>query len=115
MKGLPAKTVRAVRKKRKAAKKKRVDDFYNSYAWRVLRYKALKLNNGCCELCGRSKEDGIILHVDHIKPRKKHPELALKLFNLQVFCNECNHGKGNWDETDWREPSLKVLMGEGVE
>ena len=42
------------------------------------------------------------MNVDHIKPRKKYPELALDKSNLQVLCEECNHGKGNWDETDWR-------------
>ncbi len=52
------------------------------------------------------------MHVDHIKPRRKYPELALSRSNLQVLCNLCNHGKGNWDETDWREPRLAVLMGE---
>ena len=67
-----------------------------------LRYEALKLSNGRCQLCGSSPKDGIILNVDHIKPRKKHPELALNIDNLQVLCNVCNHGKGNTDDTDWR-------------
>ena len=70
--------------------------------WRRLRYKALKLSNGRCQLCGSSPKDGIILNVDHIKPRRKHPELALDIDNLQVLCNVCNHGKGNIDDTDWR-------------
>jgi 5-methylcytosine-specific restriction endonuclease McrA len=64
--------------------------------------EALKKNNGFCVCCGRGVSDGIKLNVDHIKPRKRHPELALDINNLQVLCNECNHGKGNWDETDWR-------------
>ena len=70
--------------------------------WRRLRYKALKLSNGRCQLCGRSPKDGIILNVDHIRSRRKHPELALDIDNLQVLCNVCNHGKGNIDDTDWR-------------
>lgn len=77
-------------------------EFLSSYEWRELRYKVLKTNNGKCELCGRGKAQGMILHVDHIKPRKHHPELALNITNLQVLCEECNHGKGNWDQTDWR-------------
>ena len=70
---------------------------------------ALKENDGRCECCGRGRNDGIILHVDHIKPRKKYPELALDPKNLQVLCNECNHGKGNWDETDWRMNNAGVI------
>ena len=80
--------------------------FLSSPEWRRARYDALKKNNGCCELCGRSKMDGIKLNVDHIKPRKTHPKLALDIDNLQVLCNECNHGKGNRDDTDWRGDSF---------
>ena len=79
------------------------DAFLRSFEWRRVRYLALKENNGRCELCGRSVKDGIILNVDHVKPRRKHPELALDVKNLQVLCNSCNHGKGNIDDTDWRE------------
>jgi len=54
-------------------------------------------------LCGKSKhKDDAILHVDHIKPRSKYPDLALELKNLQVLCEDCNIGKGTWDESDWR-------------
>lgn len=44
----------------------------------------------------------MLLNVDHVKPRKFYPELALDLDNLQVLCALCNHGKGNSDATDWR-------------
>ena len=43
------------------------------------------------------------MNVDHIKPRKLFPNLALDSSNLQVLCEVCNHGKGNWDMTDWRK------------
>ncbi len=46
---------------------------------------------------------GIPLHVDHIKPRSKYPDLALDINNLQILCESCNLGKGAWDETDFRE------------
>lgn len=88
--------------------------FLESYEWRKLRMKVLKLHGAACQCCGRSRRDGVVIHVDHIKPRRKYPELALVLDNLQVLCHECNHGKGNWDETDWREPRLSVLMGERI-
>jgi 5-methylcytosine-specific restriction endonuclease McrA len=79
-----------------------IEDFYSTRGWLALRYKALSKNDGRCELCGRSKHDGVILHVDHIKPRSKHPELAMRLSKLQILCNECNIGKGNRCDKDWR-------------
>lgn len=77
--------------------------FYDSQAWRELRFEVLKRSDGCCCLCGRSKrKDGVVLHVDHIKPVSKFPDLALKIGNLQVLCADCNLGKVNRDQTDWR-------------
>ncbi len=55
-----------------------------------------------CQCCGARPSDGVMIHVDHIKPRKLFPELALSRDNLQVLCEVCNHGKGNWNQTDWR-------------
>lgn len=79
-----------------------MDAFLETYEWRKLRMEALKLYGARCQCCGATAKDGIRIHVDHIKPRKDHPELALELSNLQVLCGPCNHGKGNWDSTDWR-------------
>lgn len=42
------------------------------------------------------------MNVDHVKPRKLFPHLALDVDNLQILCDACNHGKSNWDQTDWR-------------
>ena len=78
------------------------DDFLQSFEWRAVRMMALKLNGARCQCCGASPKTGAVLNVDHIKPRKTHPQLALDINNLQVLCGDCNHGKGNWDETDWR-------------
>ena len=80
----------------------RSTEFLKTYAWRTLRYKALRMADGRCECCGASPTDGIRLNVDHIQPRKRRPDLALDLYNLQVLCDDCNAGKGNWDESDWR-------------
>jgi len=82
-------------------------EFLNSYQWRSARMLALKTHGARCQCCGATKEDGIIINVDHIKPRKTHPELALEQTNLQILCGPCNHGKGNWDATDWRIPEDK--------
>jgi len=88
-------------KRTKPAPKYR-DPFYESDAWRELRYKALKLHGAKCQCCGRAPKDGVVIHVDHIKPRSRFPELELVLANLQVLCADCNMGKRAWDTTDWR-------------
>lgn len=79
------------------------DDFYSSKEWRQVRYQVIKKYGGGCMACGRSKkEHGIVIHVDHIQPRSKRPELALCFENLQLLCADCNLGKSNTDNTDWR-------------
>lgn len=78
------------------------DGFYKTPEWRRLRYLALKNCGGRCQCCGAKASEGAVLHVDHIKPRYKFPELSLWLDNLQVLCEDCNIGKGAWDDTDWR-------------
>jgi hypothetical protein len=77
-------------------------EFLESFEWRKLRMQALVKYGPRCMCCGASPQTGATMHVDHIKPRLTHPELALALDNLQILCHECNHGKGNWDTTDWR-------------
>lgn len=77
-------------------------NFYQSKEWRALRVKVLSSQGRKCCLCGRTPKDGVILHVDHIKPRSKYPELELKLRNLQILCEDCNLGKSNKYEEDWR-------------
>lgn len=83
------------------------DAFLRSFEWRALRMMALKKHGARCQCCGASPATGATMNVDHIKPRNAFPGLALQLDNLQVLCQECNHGKGNWDSTDWR-PSDKA-------
>lgn len=75
--------------------------FYASYDWRRLRYEILLTFGFRCLACGRSPKEGAIIHVDHIKPLRKHWGLRLDRDNLQPLCDICNHGKGNWDETDF--------------
>lgn len=83
--------------------KKKVDSFLQSFEWRKLRMVALKKYGPRCQCCGATPATGATINVDHIKPRKLFPELALDIDNLQILCHECNHGKGNWDQTDWRD------------
>lgn len=77
-------------------------DFLHTFEWRTLRYQAIKKYGAKCMCCGASPATGATLNVDHIKPRARFPQLALDIENLQVLCHECNHGKSNWDTTDWR-------------
>lgn len=78
------------------------EDFLKSYEWRTVRMQVIKKYGTTCMCCGATPDMGAVMNVDHIKSRKKYPELALVFDNLQVLCGACNHGKGNWDETDWR-------------
>lgn len=84
------------------------DAFLASYEWRRVRMVVLKRDGARCSCCGATAADGVRMHVDHIKPSKHFPELALDQKNLQVLCEVCNHGKGNWDRTDWREKGAVI-------
>lgn len=82
--------------------------FYKSWDWRRLRMEVIKKYDRRCMCCGATPEDVALdgtpvrLVVDHIKPLSKHWELRLSPSNLQILCDECNMGKGAWDETDHR-------------
>jgi hypothetical protein len=83
------------------------DPFLESWEWRTIRMRVLERDRAKCACCGKTAADGVVMNVDHIKPRKRAPELALTESNLQVLCNECNHGKGNQFDTDWRKPAVE--------
>ena len=81
----------------------KISAFYRGHQWRKLRYLVLQKWGRKCMLCGQTEG---IMHGDHIKPLRKYWSLRLDFENIQILCEVCNHGKGNWDETDWR-PTLK--------
>ena len=89
-------------KKKKRSRNSNSNFKTKDFKWQELRYKALKLGNGACCLCGATAKDGAKLHVDHIKPKSIYPELSYELDNLQILCADCNIGKSNTDDTDWR-------------
>ena len=91
----------------------RDDGFYESRAWRTIRYEVLRDSGGTCGCCGATRSSGAVLHVDHIKPRYKFPDLSLVKSNLQVLCSDCNVGKGAWDQTDFR-PKRRVYKSKGA-
>lgn len=82
--------------------KKTKKDFLDSREWKILRYQAFEKYGNRCQCCGSTPEDGVKMHVDHIKPKSTHPEIALDLNNLQILCEDCNVGKINQWDTDWR-------------
>jgi hypothetical protein len=69
--------------------------FLASFEWRQLRFSALRKYGPRCQCCGATPADGAVMNVDHIKPRRNFPDLALDIDNLQILCGDCNHGKGN--------------------
>lgn len=85
------------------------NEFLQTYEWRRARMAALEKYSGRCMCCGAESGNGVYMCVDHIKPRKTHPELALDISNLQILCNVCNHGKGNWSVKDWRENETFIV------
>jgi hypothetical protein len=85
------------------------DEFLSSYQWRTLRMDAIVRYGNSCMCCGATPGggNGVVVNVDHIKPRKTHPHLALDIENLQILCHVCNHGKSNRHETDFRPAELQ--------
>lgn len=87
------------------------EEFYASWEWRTVRMEVLKEQGRACQCCG--SEPGmktaagapVRICVDHIKPLSKFWHLRLDKSNLQILCDECNQGKGNWDQTDFRLPA----------
>lgn len=62
-------------------------DFLPKQRWQIMERDGHK-----CVKCGRTAEDGIKLHVDHIFPKSRGGMATLE--NGQTLCNECNIGKG---------------------
>jgi hypothetical protein len=77
-------------------------DFYQSKEWAALKKKVYARYGRSCMATGLTEKDGITLSVDHVKPRSKHPHLALKLSNMQVLELGLNKTKGARIVKDWR-------------
>jgi len=116
-KDIPALIIKTAKKSKNRGKNKAArqrvtrqdnDKFYASREWRELRVRVFEKYECACMMCGRSpKVHKIIIHVDHIKPRSHYPELSLEFNNLQLLCEDCNLGKSNKYETDWR-PAVAI-------
>lgn len=85
------------------------DDFLRSREWAYVRMQAIekfkRRGQLYCHCCMAVAAPGKPLHVDHIKPRKFFPSLALDIENLEMLCDICNLGKANQFMTDWRPRS----------
>lgn len=65
-----------------------------------IRYDILKRDHFRCVICGRSAEDGVKMHVDHIIPVSKGGKTEYS--NLRTLCDTCNFGKRDkYDISGW--------------
>lgn len=71
------------------------DEFLKSPEWKALRRKVVSHYGRRCMKCGHTPKNPRHTNVDHIKPRKFFPWLALVFDNLQVLCGSCNKKKCN--------------------
>lgn len=94
--------------------KKITNNFYSTDEWRELRIEAFNIHGYKCLKCGAHGED-VELHVDHIKPRSKYPELELDIDNMQILCKECNLKKSNYHSTDYREKTHSDYIEERLD
>ncbi|MGQ8823670.1 HNH endonuclease [Bacillus sp. NA_146.1] len=83
-------------------KEDRLMKFYKSKEWKALRLIAIRRAKNECEHC---KQKGKVttrdtvdergrkmkMDVNHIKPVKTHPHLALDLNNLEYLCVRCHN------------------------
>jgi 5-methylcytosine-specific restriction endonuclease McrA len=68
-----------------------------------------------CMCCGDIPGNGIRLVVDHIKPIGEFWDLRLDPDNVQILCNDCNMGKGNWLVKDFRPevpPDCQIIWAD---
>jgi hypothetical protein len=60
-----------------------------------LRFDVFARDDFRCRYCGRSADDGAILHADHVVPESKGGPTTLE--NLVTACIDCNLGKSAKD------------------
>jgi 5-methylcytosine-specific restriction endonuclease McrA len=71
------------------------DPFYNSLEWKRVRAFVLRRDSYTCAWCkklclGKSK-NGESPVVDHVRPRREFPHLALNPLNMRVLCRTCDN------------------------
>ena len=63
---------------------------YETPEWRRLRLLVLRRDGYRCVWCGKDVSGWRAMRVDHIKPVRTHPHLALNPSNLRVLCVQCD-------------------------
>ena len=58
-----------------------------------IKFEIMHRDNFTCQYCGKTKDDGVTLHIDHKIPVSKGG--TDKFDNLVTACSECNFGKSN--------------------
>ncbi len=84
-------------------RKKRIEEaklFYSSPEWLKTRELVIKEEGHTCSECHKRINKKSDITVDHILPRSKYPDLALKRDNLRVLCRSCNSSKGDREESE---------------
>lgn len=83
------------RKEYEAGQQRTADKaFYSCKRWRDFRkWFFSQAENVLCVECKRQGKTVAATQLDHIKPRKLHPELAFAVENLQGLCGKCHTAK----------------------
>jgi len=83
-------------------KKKQEEEqvFYSSPEWAKVRELVIKEDGKVCAQCHRYIKNDSDVTVDHIRPRSKYLDLALKRENLRVLCRRCNSIKKDKELVD---------------
>jgi 5-methylcytosine-specific restriction endonuclease McrA len=82
-------------------------EIYNTRQWKILRYQVISMYGSRCMACNAVDKQ---IQVDHIRPVSLYPELALDPKNLQILCKDCNEGKINLDQKDFRTKKQRKSM-----
>ena len=73
--------------------------FYNGTRWRKLREVKLG-RDPLCQECKRQGRTKLAQEVHHLIPRKRMPEMAYVMSNLESLCTPC-HSKETAKEQGW--------------
>lgn len=93
-----ARTVELAEERRRRQEEE--ETFYSSPEWAQLRALVIKEEGQVCAECHKRIKNDEDVTVDHIRPRSKYPDLALRRENLRVLCRSCNSAKSDKDMID---------------